>query len=344
MATVPALLEPWPWRHRLRDHPAGMAWRPDGGALAVGSLGGEVVVLRADTGVLDGDVVEHAGGASAVAWQGGRLVTGGADGAVTVAGRRHDVGGWVGGIAVTATHDAIAVAHGRMVTVLDGFRSEPLPSTVSAVAWDPDRGRVAAGGFGYARWIGGDGAFDGDVGLLWGGAVGRLVAAPRTGWMAAGTRGPITYLWDRRDPSGLVHPLSFTASSGTMLGFSPAGDVLAVAAGVDLGVFPLDRIDPHAGPEGGALELLLRATALAWHPHEPFVALGLAQDPSGRGPGGVLVVHCADTVGPVAVLDLGGAVADLAWSPNGSRLATARWDGEVAVSAWYPGDVGHSSV
>jgi len=48
-----------------------MAWRPDGGALAVGSLGGEVVVLRADTGVLDGDVVEHAGGASAVAWQGG---------------------------------------------------------------------------------------------------------------------------------------------------------------------------------------------------------------------------------------------------------------------------------
>jgi len=265
-------------------------------------------------------------------------VTGGTDGAVTVAGRRHDVGGWVGGIAVAPTHDGIAVAHGRMVTVLDGFRSEPLPSTVSAVAWDPDQDRVAAGGFGYVRWIGSDGASDGDVGLLWGGAVGRLVAAPRTGWMAAGTRGPITYLWDRRDPSGLVHPLSFTASSGTMLGFSPEGDVLALAAGVDLGVFPLDWVDPHAGPEGGAMELLLRATALAWHPKEPFVALGLSQDPSGRGAGGVLVVRCADTVGPVAVLDLGGAVVDLAWSADGTRLATARWDGEIAVAAWYPGD------
>jgi WD40 repeat protein len=330
MDEIHGALTPGRWRRELADGVAMLAWHSDGRRLAAASLDGEVVTIDADDGRIDGEVVVHRGGASAVAWRCDDRLSGGADGSLAVGRERIELGGWVGAIDVAPDGDT-AVAHGRHVTVLGGASSAPLPSTIASVRWHPDSRRVAVGGFGFVRWLR-DGRHDGDVDPVRGGSVESLVASPTGTWMAAGTRGEIVHLW-QVDGGGLVQALPCPTSNGRMVGFDGSGRWLAVGSKGGLAVFDLARVDERTGPSGRLLPLFCRPHAVAWCPEAPLVVVGVEIEQNGGG-GGLLVIRCDDDAAPVGVLDLGCVPTALVWSPLGDRFAVGGDDGSVQVVGW----------
>ncbi len=328
MDEIRGALAPGPWRCALTEHVADLAWHPDGRRLAAATFDGAVVTIDAERDGAAGDLVSHRGGAFAVAWRGDDRLSGGADGSLVVGDEQIRLGGWVGAIDV-APDGSVAIAHGRHLTVLGGATSAPLPSTIASASWHPDGRRVAVGGFGFVRWHR-DGQHDGDVDLVWGGAVESLVTSPAGTWMAAGTRGEIVYLW-RIDGSGRVHALPCPTSNGRMVAFDGSGRWLAAGSKGGLAVFDLASVDDLTGPSGRLLPLFCRPHAMVWHPDAPLVVVGVEIEEEG---GGLLVIRCDDAAAPVGVLDLGCVPTTLAWSPGGDGLAVAGDDGSVQVVVW----------
>ena len=156
----------------LQDYPVAAVFAPDAALLAVAGGEGAVLLLPrgalidAATDALSGALLgRHAGGALAVAWQGGgRLfASSGQDGTVLLwdartraAQRLHEGQEWPEHLAFSTNGRLLAATAGRRLHVFgaDGqlrHRFEPHSGVIAAIAWRPKSTEVAAVGNGGAR-------------------------------------------------------------------------------------------------------------------------------------------------------------------------------------------------
>jgi WD40 repeat protein len=329
------------WEITLGDCPTALAWNATDDALAVATLAGEVVHIDVASAASE-RVADHAGGALCVGWAGGRLISGGQDGTVTVDGRRIDVGGWVGAVNPAGDARRVAVAHGRQVSILDVGADPPTllhhdlhDTTVTCLCWHPTSSDVlVAGSFGR---IANDVVLTaaavlevGDVELPFGGSI-AAVHASATGWWAAGMRGDVAVVWN--DVRG-IKPVELPTGrwGGHLLGFGAGGNLLSTASPHMTAVFDFDSTDPLGMPTGMWLTSIGTPTALAWRPRSAQLITAVS---IGRGAddNGLLVWNPRRSPTPVGFLATTGPVEQLAWASSGELLALAFADGTVSVGA-----------
>lgn len=147
------------WRYDLDDHVAAVAGSRDRSAVAVGSLGGDAVVLDATTGEVIDALPDHPGGVLALAWSpdSSLLAVGGQDGEVTLwersteRRRRLRLDGWVGACSFSPDGRYLGIGAGNRLWVHDvasGMGTGPgddasaglrdrgrQPSTITALEW-----------------------------------------------------------------------------------------------------------------------------------------------------------------------------------------------------------------
>ena len=138
--------------------------------------------------------------------------------------------------------------------------------------------------------------------------------SPGERFLAAGCQDNALHFW--RMPKGDDSMMGGYASKPKVLAWSPRGETLATAGGEDVVVWSFRG----AGPEGTTpvqLRAHTRAVAsLAWSPDGKLLASG--------GRDGALCVFSADREAPpLARLELGGTVEQVAFSSDGAWLAAA---------------------
>lgn len=186
---------------RLSDYVQTLGWRRDGGAMAAGSLSGELVVLQGDEVT---KLPEHPMGVLSLDWHpsASTLASGGQDATVRLWGEHEAVArcaGWVHALAWSPNGSALAAATGNVVTMLelDGtlrWVSEPLGSTVTSLVWSPDGQRLIAGAYG-GLWCFEPNRFEVHRRFEWKGAVLTLAIAPTGKWVASGNQDNSVHCW-----------------------------------------------------------------------------------------------------------------------------------------------------
>jgi WD40 repeat protein len=324
---------------RLEDHVTSVEWSPDASLLAAASLAGDVVVTSAD-GATVTKLPEHPLGALALAWSpdGGRLASGGQDGAVTIwdpstgATHRTSDRGWVNDLAWRPDGRMLAVAVGSALVVLDPGGGElarytDLPSTVTSLAWAADGRHLAAGCYGGVSWFEPPDRQEPDDVLARKGSILALATSPDGRWLASGNQDDSVHLWrlgtdDELEMSGYPAKIE-------RLAWHPDATHLAVGSIGDVTVWDVTGKGPS-----GRKPLVLggherRITALSWSP------------PSGAGP--LLAAASADGLlhvwdlrrsrkRPHRRLRLDDAPSCLAWRGGGhDALAVGLTDGAVVL-------------
>ncbi len=341
------------WSVELSDATSALAVQPGDGLVAVGSLGGEAVVLDPAYGQVVATLPGHDFGVLSVAWSpdGDRLAVGGADGRLAVrepdGTRVADVTlqGWVGALAWSADGTRLAVASGRDVHVVDrdgaGLRQYPgQRSTVTDVAWAGSRNRLGVAAYGGLRWYEPDDVRDDPVkDFDWKGSLLVLEVSPDQRWAASGNQDSSVHVW--RLWSGEDLEMTGYPSKVAALAWDRSSRWLAAAGSNDVTVWD------HAGrgPQGRAPVVLEThgslVTALAYQHQGPLLASG-ARD-------GVVAVWPAAGVGvgravsrasarrggptpgpkPLVVLRPAAPVGAVEWSVDDRDVLVAGDDGTL---------------
>ena len=278
-----------PLRH-LTCYPSLMlavAWSATGTRLAAVGTGGTVRVWDPITGAAVTQLTGHPSGVQAVAWSpdGTHLATAGTDGTARV---------WdpiTGAIHVNLT------AHiGRVLALAwspDGTQLATAGGDGTARIWDPTTGEIHRQLTAHPGWV---------LAVAW--------SPDGTHLATAGTDGTVR-LWD--PTTGEIHR-QLTAHPGGMqaVAWSPDGTRLATA-GTDATVRIWD-------PTTGTIHCQLTGhpsgvLALAWSPDGTYMAAA--------GDGGTARIWNPATA-TAASAEIGGVVTAAAWSADGARLATGR--------------------
>jgi len=323
----------------LGDRIASVAWASDGSALAAGSLSGQVVI----SDPTDGAVIElaaHELGALTVAWSPDRrLASGGQDGIVRIVDRtgeplaEHKGSGWCESLAwAPGGGGCLGAAVGAQVILWhDGGQLEThdAPSTVASVAWSVDGRRLGAAAYGGILWFERGRAAPVSA-FEWKGSLLALSVSPSGKLVAVGTQeGSVRVhrLWTGDD-------LEMSGYTGriTELAWNSSGDVLSVGDADSVTSWTFRG----RGPAGS------RPDVLGGHGGR---VLSLACAPSGRGAERI-ITGCADgrlrlysgtdRSAPLAEIDVGAAVASLAWSPTGDSVAFGDAEGRLWLAEVAP--------
>lgn len=309
------------------DYVAGLSWHPNGTMLAVACADGTVHELLAD-GAASAPVVEHAGGACAVAYSaGGVLASGGEDGRVGIAPLPpQPVGaGWVEVLAWSPDGGVLATAVGHRVqfwTAAGALAGESaqLPATVECLAWSPDGTRLAAGGHGGFQLMDREGDPVGER-IEWVGVVLALAWAPDGRRLACGMQDCTAWVWDIE-----------AVQASTMTGFPRKIRELAWSAdGAWLitggGSVPVAWHFADGGFQAsGQVELRGHEKTVVWAGFQPGGGL-LAS----AGEDGVAILWALPGEAPLTGATIGEPASACAWSPDGQRLALGGETGRVAV-------------
>jgi len=336
---VPQAPGPWApaWTQTLSDCPSRVLWHPSGDRLAAASLGGEVIVLDAASGVVV-QVDRQDAAVLSAGWAGEEVVAGRMDGTLALGSQRVALTGWVNALAVAPGGGEAAVAHGRRfsaVDLSDPTRPEPTvqvehQSTITAVAWHPTRRRVLVGSSNRLDWLDlTNGAVD-PVPILWGGAIASLHPGGVDGWWVAGARGDWSYAWQLEAPWA-VHALPVPRTTGELVALDAERARCVVASRSMTVLFAMAGDGRDDCPAGLELFSLGVPTAVTWHPHLPVLLCGVTLEQGDRRGSGILQWRPDVDPAPLGLSTTPAAVTQLAWSPDGSLVAVGLADGTVGV-------------
>ncbi len=231
-------------------------------------------------------------------------------------------GGWVDQVAA-GPGGARAFAVRRTVRRLGPGAGElALPSSVSALAFDPSGGLLAIGHHnGVTLWAGGDRP---PRLLAWRGLHRALAWSPDGRYLASGMQENALHGWRVAD-GGDIEMAGYPGQPRS-LAFSGDGRFLATSGAPRVICWRFDPPGRPGGPAECGIASRVPVTRVACHPGRPLVAAGYHN-------GAVLL--CQPGVEDVLFVrgSGGGAISGLAWSAEGAALALGDEAGEFAVIA-----------
>lgn len=286
-------------------------------------IGGDGETRRADL---------HGGAILCSASDGKRIVTGGDDGKIvaldatcnssvvaTDAKRR-----WIDNIAVQPD-GAVAWSAGKTAYVRSGKSDEKsfdVPTTVGGLAFAPKGLRLAIAHYnGVTLWFPNMAAVP--ERLEWAGSHLAVQFSPDNRFLVTAMHEPALHGWRLAD-SRHMRMTGYPARVRSMA-WSAGGKSLATSGADSVIVWPFASKDGPMGKEPAMLApLKAKATAVACHPRQDILAAGYSD-------GTVLIVRMQDGAEILVRRNGGAAVAALAWSSSGSRLAYAAQDGDAGL-------------
>ncbi len=336
------------WAGQLDDYAIDLAWSADSARLAAASAAGPVSVYDAISGSRLHVLPGHEEGANAIAWEPGRegaaaatpphlLATGGQDGAVkfwdTSAGQHTATvklgSAWVEHIAWRPKRGdgpaMLAAAAGRELSFLnaDGsvkHRFKPAPKTLSALAWHPQGGALAAAYFGgVCLWDADD--FVAQKEYAYGNGIHALTWSPDARWLVSGNQDPSVHLWIPESDTELH--MSGYEGKVRHLSFDHTSRWLATSGGRDGCVWDCSG----EGPEGREPVML---------PHEAPVCGVQFQNSHGllasASQDGVVQLWSPERQQPLrATVRMPSTATRLVWSPDDRFLAIGSEKGTIYV-------------
>jgi WD40 repeat protein len=330
------------WAATLDDYVIDLAWSPDSSRLAAASQAGPLHLFAGSTGDEHRDLPGHEGGTNCLAFAPGDralLATGGQDGAVKLwdsAAAQHLTTtvvdrAWVEHLAWRpadgrSSPPLLAAAAGRGLFFLDAdaqvkHRFKAAPKTLTAIAWHPGGGALAAAYFGgVCLWDADD--FHAQREYAYGNGIATLAWSPPDGrWLVSGNVDPSVHLW-LPDEDQEFH-MSGYETKVRQISFDYSGTRLATTGGQDLCVWDCTG----AGPEGREPALL---------PHDaPLVAVAFQHRHgllAGASRDGVVQLWSPERAQPLrATIKMPSPAARLAWSHDDRFLAVGSEKGVVYV-------------
>lgn len=327
------------WSLDLTDHVGVVAPSPDSSTVALGSLGGDALVVDVGTGDTLAKLADHPMGVLAAAWSpdGQRLAVGGQDGALRIYQNDADevaaasLDGWVASLS-WSPKGLLAVGAGRTLVVLDadGATLRRYPdqvSTVTSVAWSADGRRVGVAAYGGIRWYepgASDTSDEPARTFAWKGSILSLTVSPTGKWACGGAQDATVHIW--RLWSGNDLSMSGYPSKIEQLGFRHDGRWLAVGCLGELTVWDFGGRGPSGTRPASGEGHDRHITGLAWEPGADRVATGGADSqvivwpsPSKAG----------RTLRPQNAQEHTTSVAGLAWAGTAGPLIVGYADGSV---------------
>lgn len=326
------------WAAQLDDYAIDLAWSPDGATLAAASAAGPVTLFAAANGARRHELPGHDQGTNSLAWApaGGALATGGQDGAVkfwdTAAGQHTATAAlghaWVEHVAWRPQKNAsalLAAASGRSLVFLrpDGTVAHTFkdaPKTLSALAWQPAGGCVAAAYFGgVCLWDADD--FVAQKEFPYANGIHALVWSPDSKWLVSGNQDPSVHLWIPEKDIELH--MSGYEGKVKFLSFDHTSRWLGTSGGRDACIWDCTG----DGPEGREPAML---------PHEAPVCAVKFQNAHGllatASADGAVQLWSPERPKPLrATVKMPSAATKLAWSPDDALLAIGSEKGAVYV-------------
>ena len=326
------------WAAQLDDYAIDLAWSPDGTTLAAASAAGPVSLFAAAAGARQPDLPGHDNGTNCLAWSpaGGALATGGQDGAVkfwdTAAGQHTATAAlgsaWVEHVAWRPQKNStplLAASAGRKLVFLkpDGALAHTFKDaakTITALAWDPAGGCVAAACYGgVALWDADD--FLAQKELPYANGIHALVWSPDSKWLVSGNQDPSVHLWIPEKDIELH--MSGYEGKVKFLSFDQTSRWLATSGGREACIWDCTG----DGPEGREPAML---------PHEAPVCAVKFQNTHGllatASADGVVQLWSPERAKPLrATVKMPAAATKLAWSPDDRLLAIGSEKGAVYV-------------
>lgn len=289
-----------------------LAWSPDGQKIASASEDGTVQVWTAATGSLIVTFAGHSGKVTSVAWSpdGAQIASTGEDATVHV---------W-------------EAATGKVDFVYRGH-----DSSVSAVAWSPDGALIASGGGRVQVWSAKSGTliytFDKQS------AISSLAWSPDGSQIVSASDSASVLIWDATTGKNVLHIREYEDYHTTALhvAWAPNGGRIAVADEYpfsEIEVFPANQTHLSNKFEQNG------TSSLAWAPNSARIVSGSAHhtdSPIDLTPI-VQVWNASDGQGVFTYRGHPGPVFAVAWSPDGSKIASGGGGGGISpdysVQVW----------
>ncbi len=320
------------WDFELDAPISVVAFGPDAAMFALGD--GTIRLLRAGESKYE-SAAAHSGAilCGALDTNGNGILTGGGDGRLvhTLADGQCNLvastgGRWVEHVAVHPK-GALSWSHGRTVELAFATQESrfefDLTSSCGGLAYEPNAERLAAAHYGGVVLLGlEDGQLTHDQ-LEWKGSHIAVSWSPDTRFLVSAMQEAALHVWrlsDKRD----LHMAGYPAKP-RHLAWLADGLRLATSGGPGALTW---RFDGEAGPEGHVAELLGQrdelATAIAWHPVSPVLAVGFRD-------GLVSLVEPGSDRAPIIRVPDGDMITGLAWKPDGRVLAWGTEKGSAAL-------------
>jgi WD40 repeat protein len=331
------------WAATLDDYAIDLGWSPDGALIAAASAAGPVSIFQAHDGAPRHELPGHAHGANGLAFSpttagAPLLATGGQDGNVKLwdahAGRCLATAAlgaaWVEHLAWRPRADRadaplLAVTAGRELVFLNAdasvrHRCKPAPKTLSAIAWHPQGGALAAAYFGgVCLWDADD--FIAQKEFAYATGIHALAWSPEGRWLVSGNQDPSVHLWLPAEDQEFH--MSGYEGKVKELSFDRTGRWLATGGGRDVCIW-----DCHgAGPEGREPAML---------PHDAKICAVAFQNRLGllasASLDGVVMLWSPERKQPLrATLQLPAPATKISWSPDDRQLALGSEKGALYV-------------
>ncbi len=331
------------WAAQLDDYVIDLAWSHDGAHLAAASQAGPLHLFAGATGENRRELPGHQDGANCLAFapqtgSAALLASGGQDGAVKVwdaAAGQHlataELGSaWVEHLAWRPVSPSgapvLAAAAGRELTLLRAdagvaHRFKSAPKTLSALAWHPQGGALAAAYFGgVCLWDADD--FHAQREYVYANGISTLAWSPPDGrWLVSGNVDPSVHLWLPEEDQEFH--MSGYETKVRQISFDFTGTRLATTGGQDVCVWDCSG----AGPEGREPGML---------PHDAPLAAVAFQNRHGllasASRDGVLQLWSPERAQPLrATVKMPAPATRLVWSPDDKFLAVGSEKGVVYV-------------
>lgn len=328
------------WAAAIPDHVIGLAWAPDGRAVAAAAVSGPVVVLDVATGKPKFELTGHGFGTSAVAWQptGALIATAGQDAKARLwdAATGAEVTALDAGAAWcerAAWHPGgafLATAAGKTARVWDAAGNLVLTTpaqagTVTDLGWRPGTQQLAVLGYGAANVY--DLAAGGAVAhvFAWKGSPLALAWSPDGAVLAHGNQDATVHFWYVE--SGKDLQMWGFPSKVRELAWDATGRYLATGGGPLVCVWDCGGAK---GPEGSKPQMLEgpeeAVTAVAYQRRGYLVAAAAAD-------GRVVLWQPANKKAPKVGEHryAGTGASAVAWAPDDKALAAGAGDGTVTL-------------